>query len=484
MNIRGCLSFGLCVVVLLISGCGKEDRPDQADAAKRPAVMANKNSPSVLIISLDAVRYDHLHCYGYERETSPRIDQMAQEGALFETFISSSPWCLPSQVSLLTGMVPSIHGVVDVNKRLSPDGATLAKDFRDVGYQTAAFVSNPFLSRAFGLDKGFDDYVEYFDPPAGDAEARAANATSGAVVQAVENWLGKKRDGQFFLFVNFSDAMFDYTPPPPFDKRFDPEYTGPMTGRNFVKDPRINPEMSAADLEHLKALYDGEIAWVDQCVGRLLDRLMVDGLLDSTIVVLTSSHGTGFFEHKMKGQRNSLYDELIRVPLIIRCPRMIPAGKRIKQQCTTPEVYPTIAHLAGLPIPPVMGMPLTPLLAGQSLEGLRPEIAVSELSIYGRMMRSIRQSENKTIWDVQADQGSAYDLVADPGELAPLTDKNTPIVKSAREAARWVLRRFLKDFEGQYPAAEDLSEIPSNSLSKLNALGYINGQIPMIEQKP
>lgn len=485
MDLRVPLAIALSLTVSFYPGCGKEDRPDQADAAKRPPVLANRNWPNVLLITLDAVRVDHLHCFGYDRTTSPHIDALAAEGAIFESCISAAPWSLPSHASLLTGMAGTIHGVMEVDKKLSGRGFTMPKSLKNAGYQTAAIVSNPFLSAAFGLDAGFDQYLERLDPLADDEAALAVGATSSAVVRAAEDWLQATATRPFLLWVNFSDAMFDYTPPAPFDRKFDEDYSGWVTGRNFLNDPRIEPEMAKRDLERLISLYDGEIAWVDSQVGRLLDRFRANGLLDSTVVILTSSHGTAFFEHKMKGQRNAVYDELIRVPLIIRYPARVPPAQRYQEQCRTVDLFPTIADLIGMPVPGVMGRTLAPLFIGQTINIRVPnETAFSELRLYGQTMQAIRQPERKTVWFVESDSGQVFDLVADPGELVAVVDRDTPTVKGAKADTYWTRKIFFKEFEGQYPPAEDLPDLPTHILEKLNALGYVQGQLPMLDTQP
>ena len=485
VSMRAIIAVGLGLTVAFLAGCGKEDRPDQADAAKRPPELANRDWPNILLITLDSVRYDHLHCLGYERPTTPCIDQLASEGAIFDACISASSWTLPTHAALLTSVASSINGVTDVDKRLSDKGITMPEMFKNTGYHTAAFVSNPLLAATFGLNDGFDEYIECLDPPANDETAKAAGATSPAVLQAVEQWMSKTPARPFLLLVNFSDAMFDYTPPPPFDKQFDPDYSDWVTGRNVLNDQRIGPDINKRDLEHLIALYDGEIAWVDQHVGRLIDRFREAGLLDSTVVVVLSSHGTGFFEHKMKGQRNNLFDELIRVPLVIRYPQRVPPGQRFKEQCRTIDVFPTIADLIGHPMPAAMGRTLAPLFIGQSIDtrGTK-ETAFSELCLYGQNIQAIRQPERKTIWFVEADRGQVYDLVADPGELAAVGDPDTPTVKGAKADTTWTRKIFFKEFVGSYPAAENLPELPQNVLDKLNALGYLDGQVPMLDVQP
>ena len=485
MRVRFILTVCLGLLAAFPCGCGQEDRPDQADKAKRPDVLIDSDWPNVLLISLDSVRADHLGCYGYDRETSPRIDQLASEGALFETSISASSWTLPTHASLFTGLATSIHGLVDMQHQLDNSHITLAKDLKSAGYAAVGFVSSPLLQPVFGLAQGFDGYYRCLSPVPKDEKSIAANATSPTVLAAVNGWLSQNTHKPFFMFVNLWDAHFDYTPPAPFDTRFDPDYRGAVNGRGFLTDPRINKDMPERDLEHLIALYDGEIAWVDAHVGLLLDMFKSAGLLDTTIVVLTSSHGTAFFEHDLKGQRNALYDELIKVPLIIRYPQSVPAGKRYAEQARTIDLYPTISDLIGMAVPAVMGRSLAPLFKGESIDtrgGI--ETALSELVVHGQRIQAIRHPQRKTIFFLETDGGIVFDLVADPGELSAVSDAESPVVKGARADTVWTQKIFLAQFRGKYPPAQPLSGLPPGILEKLNALGYVEGQLPAPSDKP
>jgi arylsulfatase A-like enzyme len=468
---RLCRIAAACTAALLLIGCGQEDRPDSAEQAKQPAVFASRDWPNVLLITLDSVRADHVHCYGYPRETSPRIDQLAAEGALFEATISASPWSLPTHASIFTSLAASIHGCQDAHHRLPAPDVTLAELLKTTGFATVGVVSTPYLYPVFGLAQGFDDYVDCGSPSDG-------QDTSPAVVAAAQEWLQHNTRRPFFMFVNFWDANFDYTPPPPFDTQFDPDYTGDLTGAAFLTDPRINPDMPRRDLDHLIALYDGEIAWVDQHVGMILDTFKAADLLDSTIVIVTSSHGTAFFEHGRKGHRNSLYDEVIRVPLVIRYLARVPAGQRYQEQARSIDLFPTITDLLGMPPLDAMGRSLAPLFVGKTIDVRGKETAISELSAPGHTLAAFRQPERKTIFSYEANRGVVYDLVADPGELAALTDPQSPTVQAARADTTWSRTIFLKAFESRYPKPPRIDELPAAVLQRLDALGYVDGGPP------
>jgi arylsulfatase A-like enzyme len=480
------LSVG-AVVVLLLAGCGQEDRPQPTNPTRKPAVLADKTWPNVILISIDALRPDHLHCYGYPRETSPRIDQFAAEGALFQNVISSTSWTLPAHACMFTGLADSVHGCTDTDRRLHKDHYTLAERLQDVGYATVGFFSGPYLHPVFALNQGFETYVDCTSYPEltkqtaessgtveGGAiwEAMQQDITNPKVLAEVQGWLHQNPRRPFFMFIHMWDVHFDYIPPPPFDTLFDPDYTGSVTGERFFFNPKINPDMPKRDLEHLLALYDGEIRWTDQHVGQIFDELKTLKLLDGSVVIVTSDHGTAFLEHGLKGHRNSLFDEVLRIPLIVRYPPAIAAGQRLPQQVRMMDLLPTVLDLLNLSSPkPLMGQSLAPLFAGGMLPR-EAEPALSELDTWNHRLQSFRRPERKTIFDLEANGGVVYDLLSDPGELAPLPDRNSPIHAAAIEDGRWC-RAFLKAFRQQYPQSPKISDLPDKLLEKLKSLGYI-----------
>jgi len=349
------------------------------------------------LISLDTLRADHLSAYGYERETSPNIDALAESGVLFERAVSTTSWTLPSHLSMLTGLSISAHGVCDDRlwQATGPDGGPLSIPFRGtflpellkgVGYRTAGFYTWKYLEPRFGFGPGFDTYerlgYSVFSHPEWSRRFDALRAagktdelkqwmaespelfdeqrpTAGEAVDAALAWLDEaapaaaNEDEPFFLFLHLFDIHDGYVPPPPFDAKFtDPSYAGPVTGRKVTTpDSPVRPDMAAADLAQLVALYDGEIAWVDSQVGRVLDRLRELGVADDTLVVLTSDHGEEFFEHGAKTHRAQLYAESVHVPLIVAWPAGLAGGRRVDGTVGIVDVLPTVAGLAGVPAP-------------------------------------------------------------------------------------------------------------------------------------
>jgi arylsulfatase A-like enzyme len=332
---------------------------------------ARSTSPNLILISIDSLRADHLGCYGYPKPTSPSIDALAKEGFLFRNAVSTTTWTLPAHISMLTALYPQVHQVVGDGHRLNPNAVVCTEILKQHGYRTAGFVSAPLLSSVFGYNQGFDIYDDYTIrfPSLEDSHQ---GATAPDLHAQVGKWIEGNYHDPFFLFLHYWDVHYDYAPPPPFDTLFDPNYTGEISGRDFFHDPRIVEGMPARDLQHVLALYDGEIAFTDSYIGRLFELLKRLGIYENSIIVVTSDHGDEFFEHGCKGHRNNLFDETLCVPLIIKFPHgnlrpdlgpRLPLGTRIAEQVSIVDIVPTFLDCLG--IDPGMtfdGRSLMPLL--------------------------------------------------------------------------------------------------------------------------
>lgn len=310
-----------------------------------------KEAPAgIILISIDSLRADHLHCYGYPVVTSPNIDRIADEGILFQRTIAQAPWTLPSHLSMLTSRFVKSHGVDEGNKKLNAETVTLAEVLQQEGYATAAFVSGPWMHPQFGFARGFDFYN--MESGSADAIRSHSDITSPAITARVMEWLNHfDRKRNFFLFIHYWDVHYDYIPPSPYDRIFDPDYTGNVDGKNFETDPGVNHELPEEDIRHLLALYDGEIAFTDKYIGMLFQRLIQLDLFDESLIIITSDHGDEFFEHKGKGHCTTLYDEVIRVPLIIRPPRGKDKTKIIPATARSIDIAATVLKFAGCTIP-------------------------------------------------------------------------------------------------------------------------------------
>ncbi len=366
---------------------------------------------NVILISIDTLRADHLSSYGYPKKTSPNIDRIAAEGALFETVIAESSWTLPTHMSMMTGLTSNVHQVQHDAFRLDSKRTTLAEVLQDAGYETAGYYSAPYLHPMFGFDAGFDiyesvvDFDAYNDPgfsltkmteeqrrKLGEQDSGSHRTiTTPDVVDRALAYLDQNHDDRFFLFLHLFDVHSDYIPPEEDWRPFDPNYEGNFTGDGFWFNSAFRRGMNQSDFEHVLALYDGEIHFVDRYLQKIFARLEKLGIDDETLIVITSDHGEEFLEHGGKAHRYTLFDEVLKVPLIFRWKGRIDAKQRFQAQVRQIEIMPTILSLLGLERPrDVMGADLSPSL----LKGKEPEYlpAMSRLiwpgSHYGASMRT------------------------------------------------------------------------------------------------
>ncbi len=321
--------------------------------------------PNVLFILIDTLRADHLTPYGYSRPTSPAIaSELAARGVVVETAYSQAPWTVPSVASLMTSRYPGEILSGPMEGYLIPAGSeTMAERFQRLGYQTAAFYGNSVLRDANGFGRGFDTR---FTPPA----VPESNLLSAeAVNRRAMPWLRAHQHEPFFLYVHYMDPHDPYNSPELRDGRspFFPDYRGNFsglwihglyTGALKLADPE-------QDLAHLKALYDSEIRTADRAVGELLATLEPE-VLANTLIVLTADHGEEFLDHGGWKHGQTLYQEQIHVPLIVRWDGRLPAGRRLAGTVQLLDLLPTMNAAAGGEADPAwQGLNLLPMLAGE-----------------------------------------------------------------------------------------------------------------------
>ena len=295
--------------------------------------LAAAQQPDIVLVSIDSLRADHVGCYGYGRPTTPAIDRLAAEGARFRNAVSTTSWTLPAHASMFTGLYSDTHGVVDNGLALSGNIVTLTEALKGAGYHTAGFFGGPYLMPEFGFNQGFDTYeccMSQFQPGQDHSEDQVgvgpqsfADITGPLTLEKTEAWIDTLDSRPFFLFVHLWDVHYDYIPPGEYARMFDPDYSGTLDPRMMLRNASIRPGMPERDLQHLIALYDGEIRYTDDNLARLLAELDRVGRLDSALIVVTSDHGDEFFEHGQTGHQKTLYDEVLRIPLVIRWPGKI-----------------------------------------------------------------------------------------------------------------------------------------------------------------
>lgn len=337
----------------------------------------NQSQPNIIFVIFDALRADHVSAYGYPRLTTPTVDsRLADRGVLFSEATAISSWTKISNASMLTSMLPMevFADWEQTNDPILNSQTLLAEYLQDAGYHTAGFIDSWFMRAQFGFAQGFDTY-------------EIVGVDGDSINNLAMTWLDEhgyqsgNSDDPLFLFLYYYDPHSEFVPPPPFDTMFDPDYTGPITGEVFGHGKGVvsgELVLSERDLEHIIALYDGDIAYSDHFLNIMLDDLEERGLLENSLIVFSSDHGEMFGEHDKWIHRNSLYEEVLRVPLILRYDGMLPEGTVLTTPVDHLDVTPTILDLAGIPIPPHMqGRSLVPLMTGaQSSLPQRPIYAL------------------------------------------------------------------------------------------------------------
>src|SRR6266852_1263430 len=262
------------------------------NAASAPAQTPEKSAPNVVLITIDTLRADYLGCYGYSQIKTPNIDSLAAAGARFARALTVVPVTLPSHTAMLTGTYPMLSGIHDFSgNKLSPQQPTLTTVLKQSGYATGAVVASADLDSRFGLNQGFDFYYDHFDFSRLEEANLDEMARPGNVVadQALD-WLGKNSQKKFFLWMHLYDAHYPYPPPEPYS-------------REYASQP-----------------YDGEIAFADEQVGRLLRFLKDKGLYQNTVIVLTGDHGESLGEHGEKTHGFFIYNATLHIPVILHLP--------------------------------------------------------------------------------------------------------------------------------------------------------------------
>jgi arylsulfatase A-like enzyme len=386
-------------IVLETRGFEKSDDRDRAFwGTPTIATARDHGAPLVVVYLVDTLRADHLPLYGYARDTAPELTRFAQDAVVYEQAIAAAPWTKPSVASLFTSLLPREHECVRFGTPLDPALVTLAERLREGGYATGAVVVNPHVgARDMQFDQGFDQF-----------EARSSRR-AGEVVDAALAFLDARRGRPTFLYVHTMDAHVPYEPPPPFDRRFPPF---PEPGRGAARPFADYKE--PADRDRIVGQYDGAIAYGDREFGRFVAALRERGLYDRATIVFLADHGEEFLEHGSWEHGRTLFDELVRVPLVVKSPGRRNAGRRVARQVQLVDVLPTILGSHELPVPTgIRGRPLDESFDATGEE--RP--ALLETSYLEEAAYGARTSEAKYVRKFYPEDAELFfDLRLDPGE--------------------------------------------------------------------
>jgi len=467
------LAIGIAVVALgvtvaLLSG------PPSAVPTFVPPLRAAGPSRNVVLVTIDTLRADHLSLYGYPRQTTPHIDAFARAAMTYENAYATATFTSPSIVSMLTGVYPPSHGVRFLRQSLPTDTWTLPRHLRALGWHTAAVVSNWVLkARASGLAGEFDDYDDEMSEQElkrPDVFERTAERTTDAALRWLEN---RTRTDRFLLWVHYIDPHGPYTAPAPFNRRF----VGPSSQRvKRAKIPWYQRLGKVPELGRYVDQYDGEIAYVDEQIGRLLLGLHGQDLLGETMVVLTSDHGETLTERHRGPTRyfhhgHHVWEELARIPLVVYEPGG-PVG-RSSDLVSLVDIVPTVLRSVDVPVP------RTPF-DGVALGTSHVEPVFFEAS--NKQLRAVRWDRFKLIAKVPTETSkdvraaTVYDLLTDPRERAGSEPNPVRHERLLAALRRYVAgdRQDLQALRSEVQAAQARTAAPDGrDVNRLRALGYV-----------
>jgi choline-sulfatase len=443
MTCRACLMSSLLLALAL--GCGRARTtveaegavdvsrllvPESAAAPQEPARRLLKyRDCNVVFVSFDALQAGHVGCLGYARNVTPTLDTVARHGCSFREAMSVASWTVPASMTWFTGVYPSEHRMTNKYavyepgreklanlKDLSPELVTLADILKERGYITGGFTGNAGVSGGFGFEQGFDVYYH---------ETGKFGSLDRSIPEALA-WLRANRGKKFFLFLHGYDVHGQSTPAAGYDYRFvdkgyDRRYTGAEHEQEALREEglaRGKLELRDADVRFWRAVYDEKIQRADAKFSHFLRDLAALGVLNQTLLVLTSDHGTEFHEHGRFDHGFTLYRELLHVPLIVRLPGQA-AGRTIGDRVSSIDVMPTLLDLLDVDVPErarqqLRGHSLVPALRGEPVA--RDIFAETDYRQYTYQRAVITPDGWKLIYTLESKQRELYHLAADPGE--------------------------------------------------------------------
>ncbi len=462
-------------------------RPPEGASFSRPRALgdARRRSadprPNILLISLDTLRADHLQLYGGSRSNTPHLAALAQEGIVFERAEAANNWTLPSHMTIFSGLTPAAHGVLpdmgQVRGFLHPDRQlavsapdalrTFPEFLSEAGYRTAAVTENGWISGHFGFNRGFDLYRSDLR---GDLER-----TSAAALAELE---ATAEHGPWFLFVHTYTPHQPYHAPEAFRLKWaDRGHVGfawpaarvPIGDYYRFRAPFFPPAPS--DVKAYRDLYDGQVLWADTLVGRLVDFLEQKGLLEQTVIVVTSDHGEEIFERGQFDHGDTLYEEVTHVPLLIRGPAPLPAGRRVAQRVSLVDLAATILDLAAVERPLGHSRSLRPLWRSEVEPNAPQPVFAEAIDLDGRRLEAVWFGEHKLIRRGEGPEAKIelYDLGSDPGEIHDLARQRPGQVRKLLALLDEHLERAaaVRDVLGS--SSQQLDE---ETIRRLESLGY------------
>jgi len=397
-------------------------------------------APSIVLITVDSLRADHLGSYGYDRATSPAIDALAERGIVFDRAFTVDTLSGPSHSSIFTSLYPSEHGVVYNGHKLPQDVTTLAELFRDSGYRTAAFVSDWLLGKRLNYDQGFENF-SLSQVPSRTRGARQP-AVEGRSYQLARSWLRNQRESPFFLWLHCQQPHFSYNPPPPWDSAFMPGIPDDYLYRQFdaMRDAFRSDQLPELDRRRVEALYDGEIAFTDHLLKPLFEE--IERHQQPVWIILTADHGDLFFEGetpRIGHGGGHFYEGAMRVPLIVVPPPGQPRPiSRFGGLVSSIDILPTLAEIAELQAPiGTRGISFLGAMQGRR-QSLRDRVHAMYMKEPSEPTLALRGVRWKLIRREDREHLELYDLSVDPLETNNLaTVEVERLAELSRELDLW-----------------------------------------------
>jgi arylsulfatase A-like enzyme/thioredoxin-like negative regulator of GroEL len=400
--------------------------------------------PNVVLITIDTIRADHLGAYGYTKGSTPALDRLAREGVRFADATSQAPLTGPAHAALLTGVYPARFGVRDNATTPLPAGATtMAEAFKARGYRTGAFIGAFIVDHQYGFGQGFDAFDSHF-ARFDSADKLNARRPGSEVTDAALTWLGGSSDRPFFAWVHLYDAHAPYEAPPP--------YSTPFKG----------------------APYDGAIAYVDACIGRIVTTLEQRGQFDRTLVAVIADHGESLGEHGEQEHGLFLYDSVLRVPWILRLPGRQHAGTVVATQVRSIDVLPTMAELAGVPVPTgIDGGSAVPDIEGRTRRDPQPSYAET---YYPKLHYGLSELTSVRVGDwkyVDAPRPELYQVSRDRAERQNVIGTRATLAAGLAAEDQKIAQSFGSAERAQAPQPD------AETLARLRSLGYAGLTAPV-----
>lgn len=432
----------LFFAIVILAGCTNNDQGNKCTDC------------NVILISIDTLRSDHLGCYGYRKNTTPNIDIFSKESVVFKENISQAPSTEPSHASMFTSLIPSHHGAfISLKQSISTDVKTMAEILHENKYTTASFNGGGQVSSEFGFNRGFDTYVSNTE----DTNERFITQVNQSIA-----WLDKNNADKFFLFLHTYEPHAPYIPIPENLALFETDYAGKLpinisqSHLELINTKKLM--IDQADKEHIINAYDAEVRSADDSFGKLIEYLKKIGKYNNTMIIFTSDHGEEFGEHGMMGlHSHELFDEQLKVPLIIKFPNSSVESKIINVQTRNIDILPTVLE--------VLNIPALDCFEGENLLNILQGRGGALFAISEQDTADTRPPSSIRTLEWKLNKGKLYNLINDPLETKDVSKENTEIMAGLQSQ----LDKTITNKENKQSKAK----IDKKTIKQLKGLGYL-----------